>query len=271
VSKDGDWSETYICNLFDWTLKEQSTMPWLTGTAQWVFKDFSTPLRPDNPVPFVNQKGVVERDGVPKEGYFVFQSYWATALMAHIYGHSWPVRWGGEGETRMVKVYSNAAEAELFVNGVSAGVRHRNPADFPAAGLRWPVVFRKGHNQLVVVARRGAAVVRDSINVEYQTEKWGKPAHMEMDIMKRIGDTVLVRVRLLDAKGEPCLDAANWVHWGLAGDGRLVDDLGTSTGSRVVQAYNGVSMIRVILRGGRSMVSVSSEGLPTVFLDPTKE
>jgi len=23
ASKDGDWSETYICNLFDWHLKEQ--------------------------------------------------------------------------------------------------------------------------------------------------------------------------------------------------------------------------------------------------------
>lgn len=40
ASKDGDWSESYICNLFDWHLKEQETMPWLTGAAQWVFKDF---------------------------------------------------------------------------------------------------------------------------------------------------------------------------------------------------------------------------------------
>jgi len=29
ASKDGDWSESYICNLFDWHLKEQETMPWL--------------------------------------------------------------------------------------------------------------------------------------------------------------------------------------------------------------------------------------------------
>ena len=46
ASSDGDWSETYICNLFDWHLKEQETMAWLTGAAQWVFKDFSTTLRP---------------------------------------------------------------------------------------------------------------------------------------------------------------------------------------------------------------------------------
>jgi len=42
ASKNGDWSETYICNLFDWHLKEQETMDWLAGTAQWVFKDFRT-------------------------------------------------------------------------------------------------------------------------------------------------------------------------------------------------------------------------------------
>ena len=114
VSKDGDWSESYICNLFDWHLKEQETMPWLTGTAQWIFKDFSTPVRPDNPVPYVNQKGLLERDGSKKEAYYVFQSYWAAQPMVHLYGHSWPVRWGAEGELKMVKAYSNCDEAELL-------------------------------------------------------------------------------------------------------------------------------------------------------------
>ena len=88
VSKDGDWSESYICNLFDWHLKEQETMPWLTGAAQWIFKDFSTPSVPIIPVPYMNQKGVMERDVTKKEGYYVFQSYWTTKPMVHIYGHS---------------------------------------------------------------------------------------------------------------------------------------------------------------------------------------
>jgi hypothetical protein len=34
----------------------------------------------------VNQKGLVERDLTLKEGYFVFQSYWAEKPMVHIYG-----------------------------------------------------------------------------------------------------------------------------------------------------------------------------------------
>jgi len=149
--QEGDWSETYICDLFDWHLKEQETMPELTGSAQWIFKDFATTLRPGNPVPRVNQKGLVERDFTLKEGYFVFQSYWAAKFMVHIYGHSWPVRWGEPDEEKLVKVYSNCAEVELFVNGRSSGIKKRNSQDFPAAGLRWLVKFREGENVLRAV------------------------------------------------------------------------------------------------------------------------
>jgi len=107
VSKDGDWSESYMVNLIDWHLKEQETMTWLTGAAYWPFKDFSTPVRPENPVPYMNQKGVVERDFNKKESYYVFQSYWTEKVMARIYGHTWDIRWGDKGQERMVKVYSN--------------------------------------------------------------------------------------------------------------------------------------------------------------------
>jgi len=69
-----------------------------------IFKDFATTLRPGNPVPRVNQKGLVERDFTLKEGYFVFQSYWAEKPMVHIYGHTWPVRWGERDQAKLVKI-----------------------------------------------------------------------------------------------------------------------------------------------------------------------
>ena len=73
---------------FDWHLKTQEKLDWLTGTAQWVFKDFASPLRSDNGIPRVNQKGVVERDLTKKESFFVFQSYWSKKPMVHIYGEN---------------------------------------------------------------------------------------------------------------------------------------------------------------------------------------
>jgi beta-galactosidase len=267
VSKDGDWSESYICNLFDWHLKEQETMNWLTGAAQWIFRDFSTPSRPDNPIPYVNQKGLIERDGTKKEGYFVFQSYWATKPMAHIYGHSWPVRWGDEGEQKMVKVYSNCDEAELFVNGERYGIKKRNSQDFPAAGLRWNVVLNRGRNDVKVVAKKGKVQVEDAISFQYQTEKWGKPSKLLIEKINEENGVTTIEAKLLDDKNVQCLDAASWIRFGLTGDGELIDDLGTSSGSRYVQLYNGRAIIRVKTKNGKSVVSANVDKIPTAFIN----
>lgn len=267
VSKDGDWSESYICNLMDWHLKEQETMPWLTGTAQWPFKDFSTPVRPDNPVPYMNQKGVVERDFTKKEAYYVFQSYWAEKPMARIYGHSMPVRWGDEGEEKMIKVYSNCDEAELFVNGKSAGTKKRNSQDFPAAGLRWNVKLNKGANSVKVVAKKEKVQVQDEIGFQYQTEKWGKPAKLLIEKLNEENGIVTLQAKLLDDKNVQCLDAANWIRFGLAGDGELMDNLGTSSGSRYVQLYNGRAIIKVATKNGKSVASAKVETIPAAFIN----
>ena len=271
MSKDGDWSESYMCNLFDWHLKEQDEMPWLTGSAQWIFKDFATPLRPENPVPRVNQKGVVERDGTPKETYFVFQSYWSDKPMIHIFGHGWPVRWGEAGEEKEIRVYSNCGEAELFVNGKSAGVKQRKSADFPAAGLHWIVKLSEGENKLRAVGKRDSIEVSDEVTVGYQTAKWGKPAKMKLAEIAQKDGIATMEVRMLDSNDVPCLDSANLVRFSIAGDGRLLDNLGTSTGSRAVQLYNGRAQINAQLTGYKVCVSVSSEGRKPQFVYVTNE
>lgn len=267
VSKDGDWSESYVCNLIDWHLKEQETMPWLSGSAYWPFKDFSTPVRPENPIPYVNQKGVVERDFTKKEAYYVFQSYWTDKLMAHIYGHSWPVRWGDLGEQRMVKVYSNADEAELFVNGVSQGIKKRDSQDFPAAGLRWMVNYKEGENKINVIAKKGKEIIKDEIIQNYQTAKWTKPAKMVIEKIANADGKITIQVKLLDANNVLCLDAKDYVYFGLTGDGKLIDNQGTSSGARKVQFYNGRAVISFYTNGGKSVLSAKSEGISTVFLN----
>jgi len=267
VSKDGDWSESYIVNLIDWHLKEQESMPWLTGTAYWPFKDFSTPIRPDNPVPYVNQKGVVERDFTKKESYYVFQAYWTKMPMVHIYGHSWPVRWGDAGEEKMVKVYSNCDEAELFVNGKSLGKKKRNIKSFPALGLRWMVKLNEGTNNFKVVATKDGKTITDEISQQYQTAKWTKPAKMVLEKVSEKEGVATIQVKLTDDKGILCLDAANYITFGLIGDGSLVDDQGTSSGSRKVQLSNGHAIISVKLNGGKSVASVKATGIPSAFIE----
>jgi len=267
VSKDGDWSESYLSNLIDWHLKEQEKMHWLTGSAYWPFKDFSTPVRPDNPIPYMNQKGVVERDFKKKETYYVFQSYWTTLPMAHIYGHSWPVRWGEPQEKKMVKVYSNCDQAELFVNGKSQGIKKRDSQDFPAAGLRWMVTYQEGKNDIRVVASKGRQKISDEITQQYQTAKWGKPAKMTLSKLSETADTATIEVKLFDANQVLCLDASQYVLFGYTGDGRLIDNQGTATGSRKVQLYNGRAVISIEKNKGKGVASVKSEGLPTALLE----
>jgi beta-galactosidase len=262
VARDGEWSETYACDLMDWYLKTLDELPWLTGAVQWVFKDFTTPLRVENPVPRVNQKGLVTRDMTKKEAYFVFQSYWSEKPMLRIYGHNWPMRWGAPGQERTVRVYSNAKQVELFLNGQSVGVKKRDPQDFPAAGLRWELAFRAGANTLRAVSVNGLS---DEVEFVYQDKAWGKPERLLLTVKKRDVSGATIEAVLEDAAGLRCLDSRAEVRFELAGDGKLKDNLGTPTGSRVVQLYNGRAEISLTQRGS-VVAGVTSEGVKAGFV-----
>lgn len=266
VLEKGDWSETYIVKLIDWHLKTQERMPWLTGAAYWPFKDFSTPVRPDNPIPYMNQKGVVERDFTKKESYSVFQSYWTEKPMLHIYGHGWPVRWGREEEEKEVLVYSNCPAVELFVNGKSLGVRKRNSQDFPAAGLHWNVRFGKGANTLRAISVGEKQVITDELTFEYQTEKWGKESAFTLIAIPKGEGLVEIQAQLIDEQGVRCLDSRKVVHFDIAGDGELIENQGTVTASRKVQARNGRAQITVRTHEGTSCVAVKADRVSTSFI-----
>jgi len=273
ISRDGDWSETYACDLFDWHLKTQETLDWFTGSAQWIFKDFTTPLRAENPVPRINQKGVLERDLTQKESYFVFQSYWTdanSAPMVRIYGHTWPVRWGKSNEPRTVRVYSNCPSAELFLNGKSLGIKKRNSQDFPCAGLRWETPFVSGKNHLKVVATSSTGkTVTEEIDFTYQTAPWSKPMQLKLAQTSLTATTNTVETTLHDASGNLCLDSRIPVRFSLAGPGILHDNLGTSSGSRLVQLYNGRAQITYTHANGPNTIAVTAEGITTASLTLT--
>src|SRR6185503_14248714 len=185
--------------------------------------------------------------------------------MVHIYGHSWPVRWGDTDELKLVKVYSNCPAVELFVNGSSVEQRKRNSQQFPAAGLRWLVKFKEGANVIKAIGKKNGVTVSDEISFTYQTAKWDKPNRLVLMSVPRDAKGNLIEARLVDAAGVLCLDARNFIKFDITGDGRLIESLGTSTAARRVQLHNGRAVIG-IERKGPAVVSVASEGLPTAFL-----
>ena len=87
-----------------------------------------------------------------------------------------------------------------------------------------------------------------------------------LEELRGTDDVSTLQVTARDVKDVLCLDARNVVRFALAGDGRLIDNLGTSITSRKVELYNGRALISV-KKKGRSVVSVSSEALPTAFLN----
>ncbi len=262
VSKDGDWSETYACDLIDWHLMVQERQPRLTGSAHWIFKDFATPVRPENPIPYVNQKGVVERDGTPKESYYVFQSWWTRTPMVRIYGHSWPRRHGLPGRPHRIKIYSNCKRVECKLNGVSVGMKSRDPARFPACGLSWDLELQSGQHVIEAVGHFEGGTVSDRIAFSYTSEPWGAPANLAL---RPFHDGVQsgVDVEILDARGRLCLDAAVMVSARIAGAARLRKNQGTARGSSRVRTANGQARFYVLDHQGPACIAVESATLGT--------
>ena len=88
-------------------------------------------------------------------------------------------------------------------------------------------------------------------------------------VLQKIKDSdgkITIEAKLLDANNVLCLDAKNYVEFGLTGDGKLIDNQGTSSGSRKVQLYNGRAIISLNTNSGKSITSVKSEGISTAFL-----
>ena len=70
----------------------------------------------------------------------------------------------------------------------------------------------------------------------------------------------------MDDKGVLCLDATTRIRFGLTGDGELIANMGTASGSSAVQLSNGRATIKVKPNNGKSIVSVKAAGIETAFL-----
>ncbi len=256
ISQYGDWSENYIVDLFDWYLHISENLDWFAGNAQWAFKDFATPLRVENPIPYMNQKGLVDRAGNPKDAYYVFKSYWTkTPEFCYIESHTWTERNGPKNVPREVCVYSNSSQVELIVNSTSLGTRERNIHDFPACGLYWDVIFKNGQNKLVAVGYNSQGIsCRDSIIINYSTKKWGKPDRITLSSYPLSNGRLQIEALVVDKNGHRCLDYNKRVYFSMDGYGKLITNMGTYTGTDAIEMANGRAVIEFIPVPGEEAV-----------------
>lgn len=247
IAQIGDWSENYIVDLFDWHLRISENDSTFIGNAQWAFKDFGTPLRPENAIPYMNQKGLVDRDNNPKDAFYVFKSYWnKTDLFTYIESHTWTERQGPKGTTRDVSVYSNCSEVELFLNGKSLGTKQRDTKAFPAAGLNWNLTFKEGENTLVSVGKtNNGKLANDELKLNYRYTKSGKAKELNLQYKTLKNGNFLITAIAVDDKGLRCLDYENRVYFQCLSGGETMKSLGTPTGSESIEMSNGKASIEV--------------------------
>jgi beta-galactosidase len=267
IAKEGDWTENYIVDLFDWHLSVSESTDWFAGNAQWAFRDFGTPLRPENAIPYVNQKGLTDRAGNPKDAYYVFKSYWAKAPFAYIESHSWTERIGPEGQPREICVFSNADIVELYLNGASLGKRTRQIGNFPASNLRWTVHFEEGKNNLEAIAfREGQVVARDSMSVNYRYEQPGAPAEVVLTAKPLPGGNWLVEACMTDKEGRRVLDYEKRMYFSADGSSRLLVEFGSPTRSQVLEMANGHAAIELEPSPGKTVIEVRNQDFKGTYL-----
>ncbi len=262
IAKNGDWSENYIVKLFDWHLHISEQLDWFTGNAQWAFRDFGTPLRPENPIPFVNQKGLLDRAGKPKDAYYVFKSYWNTKdKFCYIESHTWTERRAKPNQKLIISVYSNCNEVELFVNKKSLGKRKRNIKNFPACGLTWDVLFKEGKNSLTAIGyNKNVQVTSDSLTINFSTHPNGTPEKISLNTKVLENGNKLIVAKAIDKNGERCLNYNKKVYFSINGHGKLLINYGTPTRSQVIEMSNGKAAIEFSpSKNGKAIIEVRNQ------------
>jgi beta-galactosidase len=269
ISLSGDWSESYIVNLFDWYLHIAENLEWFAGCAQWILKDFGTPLRPENPIPYINQKGLLDRSGKPKDAYYVYKSYWTTdPKFCYIESPTWTERAGQANVGRTVKIYSNCDEVEFLLNGVSEGKRRRDTKLFPACGLSWPVNFIEGNNALKAIGySNGAIVCEDTLTIRYRYTKGGDADHIVLSSSPLENGNILVTAIAADKNGERNIEYSKRVYFTAEGSGRLLENYGTPTRSSIIEMANGKAQIEFEPgKSGSAIIEVRNQDFKGAYL-----
>jgi beta-galactosidase len=257
IAQIGDWSENYIVDLFDWHLRISENDDTFVGNIQWAFKDFGTPLRPENAIPYMNQKGLVDRAGNKKDAFYVFKSYWSKAPFTYIESHTWTERQGPKGLARDISVYSNCPEVELSLNGKSLGTKTRNTKEFPAAGLNWNLQFKEGENTLVSKGKTAdGKTVSDELKINYRFNKNRKAKGLKLYYDELENGNYLVTATAVDSDGLRCLDYENRVYFQCLSGGETMKSLGTPIGSESIEMANGKASIEVKRNSENSVLEV---------------
>lgn len=162
VSRRFDSTTEYQRMFHESYLAQMNARPYLLGSTLWNEFDFGAELRGEN-MPHVNNKGMWTYDRKPKDVHYFYKANWSGEPVLHIAANDWKNRAATELKPQKIDIYSNLPQVELFLNGVSLGVKKTDAI----RKASWDVNFKNGTNSFVAVGNRSAAKMTDEVNINF--------------------------------------------------------------------------------------------------------
>ena len=238
-----------------------NSQPFVAGQYIWTGFDYIGEPTPYGWPARSSYFGIVDLAGFPKDIYYLYQSEWTDTPVLHLFPH-W--NWEPGEQVDMWCYYNNADEVELFINGVSQGIRRK---DAEHLHVVWNVTFEPG--TVKVVARKDGV---ETTSREIHTA--GEPAQIRLTpdrsrIKSNGTDLSFVTVEILDKDGNLCPNADNLVQFEVSGKGFIA---GVDNGSPISlerfkdnkrKAFYGKCLVVIQNNGksGKIELKAQSEGL----------
>ncbi len=272
------FNDTFSCSAYDnvrtpWGSHHEDNLiflnsqPFVAGQYIWTGFDYIGEPTPYGWPARSSYFGIVDLAGFPKDVYYLYQSEWTDTPVLHLFPH-W--NWTPGEQIDMWCYYNNADEVELFINGVSQGVRSK---DAEHLHVVWNVTFEPG--TVKVVARKEGV---ETASQEIHTA--GEPAQIRLtpdrSTIKSNGtDLSFVTVEILDKDGNLCPNADNLVQFEISGNGFIA---GVDNGSPISlerfkddkrKAFYGKCLVVLQNNGKKGTIKLDAvaEGLKRAHID----
>ncbi|MBQ0084938.1 MAG: DUF4982 domain-containing protein [Prevotella sp.] len=205
----------------DWYWQEKD---WVIGEFVWTGYDYlGEPTPYDEYWPSRSSYfGIIDLAGLPKDRFYLYRSHWNKEKETiHLLPHwNFPER---IGQTVPVYCYTNYPKAELFVNGISQGIRTKSKNsifhDYDKYRLRWnDVKYQPGELKVVVYDMDGKKAGEKCIKTA------GDPYKLKLEADKTIlcadgDDIAFITISMMDKDGNFCATAQDNLSFSVEGAG----------------------------------------------------
>ena len=186
----------------------------ISGLYVWTGFDYI-----GEPTPYVwpsrsSYFGIVDLAGFPKDTYYMYKSEWTEDTVLHVFPHwNWKM-----GQTIDIwSYYNNAEDVELYLNGVSQGIKSKGEDDFH---VMWRLSFEPG--EIKVVSRKDGKEIATKV---IRTTGAPESIHLEADrneLRANSKDLSFVTVSIKDSEGNVVPFADNLIRFEVKGPGKIV-------------------------------------------------